>query len=150
VLRLNKSTVTALIREAAAQPDREVCGLLWASEGLRAQTVRPLPNVHPDPAKYYRTAPRDVREAYQAMDEDQGTPLAWYHSHPGGKPDPSEEDMLGAMAVGMHYLIVYPETDQVPSDPGMLRKGYITQWIISAWECISTGVLVQADWDVAV
>jgi desampylase len=146
VLRLNKSTVTVLIREAAAEPDREVCGLVWASEGLRAQTVRPLPNVHPDPSKYYRTAPKDVRDAYRAMDEDSGEPLAWYHSHPGGKPDPSEEDMLGAMAVGMHYLIVYPETLPV-GEP--VREGYITQWIISAWECISTGVLVGVDWEVS-
>jgi proteasome lid subunit RPN8/RPN11 len=148
VLRLSKSTVTALIQWASSHPDIEVCGLVWASEG--AQTVRPLPNVHPEPGRYYRTAPRDVRDAYRAMDEDRGEPLAWYHSHPGGKPDPSEEDMLGAMAVGMHYLIVYPETDPVPSDPAMLRKGYITQWCISAWECISVGVLVGVDWGVAV
>jgi proteasome lid subunit RPN8/RPN11 len=147
VLRLNKSTVTVLIREAAAEPDREVCGLVWASEGLRAQTVRPLPNVHPEPSKYYRTAPKDVRDAYRAMDEDLGEPLAWYHSHPGGKPDPSEEDMLGAMAVGMHYLIVYPEREVLTSENSP-RKLSLVRWNVSAWECISTGVLVQADWGV--
>lgn len=145
MLRLNRSTVQALIREAAAQPDREVCGLVWGSEGLRAQTVHPLPNVHPDPTKYYRTAPVDVREAYDLMDLDRGYPLAWYHSHPGGKPDPSEEDSLGAMQTGMHYLILYPET--VVLYVGGVQAGQVTEWRLTAWECLSPGVLVQADWE---
>lgn len=148
MLRLNASTVQALIREAAAQPDREVCGLVWANEGLRAQTVCPLPNVHHEPGKYFRTAPADVRRAFMLMDDEGGTPLAWYHSHPGGKPDPSEEDMRGAMQPGMHYLIVYPETEAVPSTPAPV--GFITKWRITAWECPEMGLLLSTEWKVSV
>jgi proteasome lid subunit RPN8/RPN11 len=145
MLRLNKSTVQALIREAAAQPQQEVCGLVWANEGLRAQTVHPLPNIHPEPTKYYRTAPRDVRRAFDMMDEQGGKPLAWYHSHPGGKSDPSEEDMRGAFNTGMYYLIVYPEFTDITAGLGQVI-GRAAQWQLSAWECVDTGVLVSAEY----
>lgn len=148
MLRLSKSIVQAVIREAAASPDREVCGLVWASEALRTQTVRPVPNVHPQPDKYFRMAPRDVRRAFAELDEEGGTPLAWYHSHPSGKPDPSEEDMLGAMNVGMHYLIAYPEIQEVRSGDSHIPIRTDRHWQISAWECLEFGVLVQGEYEV--
>ena len=145
MLRLQKATVREILRWASQHPELEVCGLVWASErpGAFRQTVWPLPNVHPDPRQYYRTAPKDVREAFDAMDQQGGTPLAWYHSHPSGKPDPSETDMAGAFNVGMHYLIAYPEA---VVDEAQHRPGYVRQWMLSAWECLETGLLVGADY----
>lgn len=129
MLRLQKATTRTILRWAAQHPQVEVCGLVWASE--RGQTVHPLRNVHTDPARYYATDPRDVRDAFAAMDREHGEPLAWYHSHPGGKWDPSETDMDGAFNTGMYYLIAYPKAPE---------------WQLSAWECIEPGILLSADW----
>jgi proteasome lid subunit RPN8/RPN11 len=137
MLRLLKTTVAELTAHASSEPDREVCGLVWAYEG--GQTVYRLPNVHPEPAKYYRTEPLDIRRAFDAMDKQGGEPLAWYHSHPNGKQDPSETDMLGAFDTAMHYLILYPTTTK-PS-----RDTLVTEWQLSAWECLEPQVLVRAE-----
>lgn len=138
MLRLAKSTVQALVRHAAANPDREVCGLVWQSG--RGQVVRVVPNVHPQPRDYFRMDPRDVRLAFEVMDADDGEPVAWYHSHPGGKPDPSEADMQGAFDTGMYYLIAHP--DNLNAYPGTTSA----KWQLSAWECLEPGLLVQAEW----
>ena len=148
MLRLRKSTVAAILREAAGSPDKEVCGLVWASGDWpgdgRIEHVHPLPNVHPEPDKYYRTAPKDVREAFESMDEDGGEPVAWYHSHPGGKSDPSEEDMRGAFNTGMYYLIAYPESFDLMADDQVISTKKV--WRLSVWECLSVGVLLEAEW----
>lgn len=141
MLRLSEATVTALVRHASATPDREVCGLVWLSEGL--QHVRPLANVHSDPTRYYRTSTDELRSAFAEMGE--GAPLAWYHSHPGGKPDPSETDMQGAFDTQMHYLILYPEDEELMAGLGQV-VGQARYWKLSAWECPEPGLLLAAEW----
>lgn len=142
MLRLQKATTRTIVRQASEHPEVEVCGLVWASE--HGQTVYPLPNVHPDPRQYYETGPSDVQAAFAAMDRNQGEPLAWYHSHPGGKPDPSETDMLGAFNTGMYYLIAYPRMPTMEY-AGALVSG-ATRWQLSAWECLEPGLLLSADY----
>lgn len=144
MLRLQKATLAAVKAYAEAEHDREVCGLVWAT-GAGVQTVHPLPNVHSDPVHYYRTAPKDVRHAFDLMDREGAEPLAWYHSHPGGKADPSEEDSLGAFNIGMHYLIAYPEKARLLAGDGTFLNEH-RMWEVSAWECLDAGVLVQADY----
>lgn len=150
MLRLTTTAYQALIAHARLVPDQEVCGLVWAAgdwpgDGER-QIVHPVPNVHPEPQRYYRTAPRDIREAYDSMDQAGGEPVAWYHSHPGGKSDPSEEDMAGALTPGMYHLIAYPEVNDLMADGNVI--GTTTNWLVSAWECVSMGVLVSAQMEV--
>lgn len=142
MLRLQKSTVATILRWASRHHQVEVCGLVWATE--RGQTVHPLPNEHPEPEKYYRTAPKDVRAAFGIMDQEGGKPLAWYHSHPSGKPDPSEADMQGAFNVGMYYLIAYPWSPDhlLPGEPGE------PVWRLSVYECIAIGVLLESEYEV--
>jgi proteasome lid subunit RPN8/RPN11 len=139
MLNLQASTVADILGWASKHPDVEVCGLVWQSD--TGQQVWPLPNVHPDPTKYYRTAPRDVRMAFEAMDRAGGQPLAWYHSHPGGKPDPSEEDMQGAMDIAMYYVIAYPYVREVASASAVMGE-----WKLSVWECLEPCILVGAEW----
>lgn len=141
MLHLQKATVATILRWASAYPNVEVCGLVWAAGS--GQIVHPLRNMHPEPGKYYRTAPKDVREAFDAMDREGGSPLAWYHSHPSGKPDPSETDMAGAFDTAMYYLIAYPEA---MVDEAQQRPGYVRQWTLSAWECLEPGLLLSADY----
>lgn len=115
-----------IIQWAREFPNIEVCGMVWARDDV--QTVWGLRNVHPEPTKYWRVAPADLREAYRIMDDTSGSPIAFYHSHPSGRRDPSEEDMQGALNVGLLYVIAYPV--------GL-------EWELSEWECIAPQVLVE-------
>lgn len=133
MIQLKRDTVSRLKRWASKYPNVEVCGMVW-EHPTGEQTVWALQNTHPEPDRYYRIDPHHLREAYASMDEGSAVLLGFYHSHPGGKPDPSEEDMAGALNVGIHYLIVYP--DSVMTHPTV-------HWQISAWDCIETGILVE-------
>lgn len=143
MLRLQKATVVEILRWAQSYPAIEVCGFLWAV-GDR-QVVVPLRNTHPDPARYYSVDERELTEAYRLMDRRGGEPLAFYHSHPGGKPDPSEQDMLGALNTGLHYLIAYPwmrDDVVLPGEPDL------PVWRLSVWECIGMQILVEDKYEV--
>jgi proteasome lid subunit RPN8/RPN11 len=139
MLRLQKATVADILREAEAGVPHEVVGFVWAAKGV--QHVEPLRNTHPDPNQYYSVDDLELTRVYRKMDQAEGWPVGFYHSHPGGKPDPSEQDMIGAMNVGMHYLIAYP--DYFCPD-GMCEP----VWRLSVWHCIEMQVLVSDDYEV--
>ena len=139
MLRLQKATVATILREAEAGVPHEVVGFVWAAKGV--QYVELLNNAHPDPNQYYDVDPVEMMRAYRKMELAEGWPVAFYHSHPGGKSDPSEQDMLGAMNVGLHYLIAYPwSLDQDRSNEPV--------WRLSAWRCLEMQVLVQEEYEV--
>jgi proteasome lid subunit RPN8/RPN11 len=144
MLRLQKATVAAILREAEATPNLEVCGLVWA-DAAGEQTVTSLRNAHKEPERYYDVDPAELLKAYRQMEEVQGSPVAFYHSHPGGSPHPSEADMMGAMNGGMHYLIVWPWMRDDMVLPGEPDKKV---WRISTWQCISMQVLIEDEYEV--
>lgn len=146
MLRLQQATVIEVLRWAQAHPTLEVCGFVWCLG--EQQVVNPLRNTHPDPTRYYSVDARELAEVYRVMDQRGGEPLAFYHSHPGGKPDPSEQDMLGAMNVGMHYLIVYPWEPQFSKDQAAFHGAEGPIWRLSAWECIGMQILVEDQYEV--
>jgi proteasome lid subunit RPN8/RPN11 len=123
---LGKDTMDILLRRAKRHSHIEICGMIWQHpSGM--QTVWSLSNMHSQPDRFYTIDPAELKRGYEAMDSAGCTLLAFYHSHPSGKPDPSETDMQGALNEGVHYLIVYPVAGE---------------WRVSAWECIEMGVLV--------
>lgn len=141
MITLGKDTVRMLLKRAEKHADMEVCGMVW-QHYTGEQTVWALPNVHSQPDRYYAVDPEDLKRGYASMDAAGAVLLAFYHSHPGGKPDPSEADMEGALNEGIHYLIVYP--DNLNAYPGTTSA----VWRISAWECIEQGILVQDSYEV--
>ncbi len=146
MLRLQKATVRDILAEAEASPTVEVCGLVWRAKG--GETVYSLRNIHKDPERYYAVDPADMMVAYRRMDEEDGVPLAFYHSHPGGKPDPSEQDMAGALNVDLHYLIAYPWVPEFEKDQAAFYGAQGPVWRLSAWECISMQILIQDNYEV--
>jgi len=130
---LRQAVLEELWRLAAAEPDVEITG--FVAEGpTGAQRVQPMRNASPYPDRYYDWDAVQMMEEYVRMDARNESPILIYHSHPGGKPDPSETDMLGALNLGMHYGIVYK------------MDGF---WQLSTWECIDMGILLHAPHEVA-
>ena len=143
MITLNKSTIEQLMRWGQAHPEIEVVGMVWGKPD-GSQKVVPLSNVHKEPSKYYATDVVELQQVFADMAEDE-TLLAFYHSHPSGRHDPSEADMEGALNLGIHYLILYPEITHLYSGDKSQSAIQHKKWCVSAWECIDMGILVGAD-----
>jgi len=93
-----------IVGHAVAEPGREVCGLLFGDD-TRITAARPTANVAVDPGGYFEVDPQALFAAIRA--ERAGGPrlVGHYHSHPGGRPEPSARDAADA-APGRLWLIV--------------------------------------------
>lgn len=134
MLQLSKAGVLDPIMGLARRyPHIEVTGLVAqrADGGMR---VIPMQNIAKDPTAYYEWEPKEMAEVWSRMDANGEEPVMVYHSHPGGRPHPSERDMEGALFVGLHHLIVY-----------LHASG---EWSYTSWECIEYGILVGAELEI--
>ena len=90
-IAIARSLLDQIIAEAAASPDREICGLLLGDSG-KISEVRPARNIANNPARTFEVDPRMLFAAMKA--ERAGGPkiVGHYHSHPNGSAEPSERD----------------------------------------------------------
>lgn len=130
-MEIGKAAVREMCDWAQRFPTVEVSGIV--ARGPHGDVVIPMRNVHKDPERYFAWDREDMGDAYTRMDQQGEHPVAFYHSHPNGRPTPSEADMEGALNVGMHYLILYP------------HHGL---WMFTAWECIEMGILISVPLEV--
>jgi proteasome lid subunit RPN8/RPN11 len=93
-----------LLAEAAAMPEREVCGLLFGSAD-RIEAAEWTPNVADDPGRMFEIEPASLFMAIRL--ERQGGPrlIGHYHSHPNGCTEPSPRDLASAEP-GKYWLII--------------------------------------------
>ena len=127
-MKLHQESVDHIIEWSMRFPHVEVCGMV-ADSGR----VIPMKNESSQPDTQYQWGVEEMRAQFWEMDKRHEEPVAFYHSHPSGKPDPSEVDMIGALNAGMIYLIAYQ------GDAG---------WTLSAWLCLEPGILVGEPLDV--
>lgn len=92
-----------IAREAAADPAREVCGLLTGDDVVSGTIA--CANVAADPARAFEIDPAALIAAHR--DERRGGPAlaGCYHSHPTGKAWPSARDAANAAPDGWLWLI---------------------------------------------
>ncbi len=104
-IRISRALMDRLLVEAAAYPDREVCGLLFGT-GDRIDVAEPAANVAADPSRWFEIDPAALFAAIRA--ERAGGPrlLGHYHSHPSGSAAPSAHDAAAAMEAGRLWLIL--------------------------------------------
>lgn len=87
---------------AAAEPGREVCGLLLVGAG-GAFEVWPCRNVSPEPERAFEMDPGDLLRAFERADAARLSVAASWHSHPrGGGLSP--RDVAGALEDGLPLL----------------------------------------------
>jgi proteasome lid subunit RPN8/RPN11 len=147
-MQLSQHTAERILKLCAEQPTVEVTGFVSRSKEGSDELVVPMANTSSTPETDYVWSPPEMMARYHEMDARGHLPIAMYHSHPGGKSDPSEVDMTSAFQEDMVYLIAYPTQEQV-SVP-QLRAGmpepacadYRTVWKLSAWLCLEQGVLI--------
>lgn len=97
-----------LIEEACNAHPNECCGLLLGRL-RRIQLVRPACNVHSTPETHFEIDPQALLDAYRAEREGGPAVLGFYHSHPFGRPYPSETDRALAANDGRIWAIVAGE-----------------------------------------
>jgi proteasome lid subunit RPN8/RPN11 len=101
---------------SAAEPGREVCGLLLLGAGGAAE-IWPCRNASPEPDRSFDLDPRDLLRALERADEASLEVAAVYHSHPRGGTALSGRDRAGALEGGLPlvpgaaFLVVAPRQD---------------------------------------
>ncbi|WP_294392786.1 M67 family metallopeptidase [uncultured Sphingomonas sp.] len=101
---ISRAVSDAIVGEAAARPDEEVCGLLFGVPG-RIMAVRALANVAERRGDTFELDPAALIAAYRAQRAGGPAVIGCYHSHPNGKPTPSHRDRAAAQP-GTMWLIV--------------------------------------------
>lgn len=96
--------VRQILREAAASPEAEVCGLLFG-EADAIIGIRPCRNVAADPARRFEIDPAALIAAHRAARDGGGRIVGHYHSHPSGRAMPSPRDAADAAPDGSLWLI---------------------------------------------
>ena len=103
-LRISSELHQQLLREAAASPNAEVCGLLIGKTSV--ESIIPAANVAEDTRDTFEIDPATLFAAIRTERAGRGTLLGYYHSHPFGPPTPSDRDTAQAVGDGRIWLIV--------------------------------------------
>ena len=88
---------------------REACGLLLGREAV-VETIVEAANVADDPTRRFEIDPTTLLRGHREARESGRALLGWYHSHPGGRAEPSAIDAARADEDGKVWLIVAGDT----------------------------------------
>lgn len=103
--RIATDLVDAIVAEAAATPEIEVCGLLLG-RGRTVEEARRCRNVADDPSCRFEIDPAALLAAHRQARAGGLPILGCYHSHPSGLAEPSARDAAAAVPNGWLWLIV--------------------------------------------
>jgi [CysO sulfur-carrier protein]-S-L-cysteine hydrolase len=104
-VKIPRSLVDEILRQARIEYPRECCGLLGGIDS-QVRNRYPLTNKSPEPEKRYFAAPEDLFVAMRRMREAREELVVIYHSHPRGPSYPSQTDIELAFYPEAIYLIV--------------------------------------------
>src|SRR6188508_1189255 len=107
-LRMTEPVMQQVIRACRQQIPAEACGFVVADKENPdlGVSIRPMRNVHPDPAGHYRMDNDRVVATYRMFDETGEEPVAVYHSHPLSEPLMSPMDREEARDASLAYMII--------------------------------------------
>lgn len=91
-LRISRCLVDRLRAIVAADPHREVCGLLLGRDG-EIEAIAEALNVARDPQISFEIDPRVLIDAAKAERAGHRAVIGSYHSHPSGVAQPSRRDL---------------------------------------------------------
>lgn len=105
IVTISSRVAGLLLDRAAAEPTREVCGLLLGAPD-RVDDAVPARNVAPDPARSFEIDPAMLLKTHRDARGAGTRVIGHYHSHPDGIPRPSRRDAARAVENGQLWLIV--------------------------------------------
>lgn len=105
MLEISRRALDAIRAHAASDPAHEACGLLLGSAG-RIEAAEPTGNVAGNPARHFEIDPAALFRAIRAERRGGATIVGYYHSHPGGRAEPSAIDRAMAAPDGKIWVIV--------------------------------------------
>lgn len=112
-VELAQGLLAAILARAAADPEREVCGLLLGTVGIDGGAVvtaaPPAANVAAWPETRFELDPAALIAAHRAARQGGPAVLGHYHSHPRGGAAPSPRDAAMALDDGALWLICTPD-----------------------------------------
>lgn len=128
-MRISRALLERLHGEAAAAPDREICGILLGNETeiLDAVAAR---NVSEHPEDSFEIDPQALFAAVRAERSGAAAWIGHYHSHPNGRAEPSPRDRAAAAGTPVKYWLILAR-----GHAGLWRLGddaegrRICQWI---------------------
>ncbi len=103
-LWMTSELVNQIVADAHDMRPNEACGLI-VGKGEQATQIIPVPNVHSEPAHYFRMDPSALARHLPALDRQGLRLLGFYHSHPNGDPIPSATDIREAAYHDTAYVI---------------------------------------------
>jgi len=101
---ITSDLVGQILRDAAATPQAEVCGLLFGT-ATAITAIQPCRNVAADPACWFEIDPAALIAAHRAARGGGPALVGHYHSHPSGVVRPSPRDAASAPPDGALWLI---------------------------------------------
>ncbi len=104
-MTISSTVFDQLVATAAADPVREVCGLLLGSD-THIASLSPARNVAADPARRFEVDPAVQFGAIRAARAGGAAVIGHYHSHPTGKAVPSACDAAMIARAGELWLII--------------------------------------------
>lgn len=101
---LPRSMARAIVSHAQEEYPKEACGIIGGPPG-EARVLHRLRNVDPDPVMRYNADPRELKQAYDAIDEREWDVVAIYHSHTHTEAYPSQTDVARAAYPDAAYIL---------------------------------------------
>lgn len=104
-MRISRTLLDWILAEAAAMPEREVCGLLLGT-GDEITDVRPAHNLAASAEARFEIDPQLLFDQARA-ERAGGVPrIGHYHSHPNGRREPSATDAAAVTEPGQLWMVV--------------------------------------------
>jgi len=116
MLEISSAALQRIVANAAVDPKRERCGILFGNDD-RIADASVCANVAADPTRTFEIDPVALFAALRAERAGGATILGYWHSHPSGDVWPSATDAGMAVPDGKIWLIVSGVT------VGMWRAG---------------------------
>jgi proteasome lid subunit RPN8/RPN11 len=104
MLTISSTAAKKIRSDASRRAPEEACGLLFGRDGLVVR-AEPARNVAADPIRRFEIDPAALLTAHRRAREENDPLLGCYHSHPGGRAEPSHEDAAGAHQDDWLWLI---------------------------------------------
>jgi desampylase len=90
-IRIAPGLLDRLLAEARAAHPEECCGLLLGMDGA-IESILPAANVAADRRRHFEIDPATLLAAHRHARAGGPQVVGYYHSHPGGAPQPSATD----------------------------------------------------------